>query len=120
MDPVDPLALARQLIDIDSTTGREQDVAAALALFLRDRGYSVFEQPLDGGRVNIIAAERIVASGLAMFFPANCGAVPCEGWNNPCSSPSSADGARPRPPTMPAPKSESMSPNWFSITSTSN
>ena len=28
MDPVDPVALARQLIDIDSTTGREGEVAA--------------------------------------------------------------------------------------------
>ena len=41
MDPVDPIALARQLIDI-----------------LRDRGYSVLEQPLDQDptRLNVIAA----------------------------------------------------------------
>ena len=31
VDPVDPVALARQLIDIDSTTGREGEVAAVLA-----------------------------------------------------------------------------------------
>ena len=31
VDPVDPSALARQLIDIDSTTGREGEVAAVLA-----------------------------------------------------------------------------------------
>jgi acetylornithine deacetylase len=44
---VDPVALARELIDIDSTTGREGEVAAHLAGVLRARGYSVLEQPLD-------------------------------------------------------------------------
>ena len=56
MDPVDPVALARRLIDIDSTTGQEADVAAVLASYLRERGYSVLEQPLEGGRCNVIAA----------------------------------------------------------------
>lgn len=56
MDPVDPVALARQLIDIDSTTGREAEVSAKVAAFLRGRGYSVLEQPLEGGRTNVIAA----------------------------------------------------------------
>jgi len=56
VDPVDPVALARQLIDIDSTTGREGEVAAVLARYLRDRGYSVLEQPLTAGRSNVIAA----------------------------------------------------------------
>ena len=59
MDPVDAVALARQLIDIDSTTGREGEVARVLAAYLRDRGYSVLEQPVDGAsgdRINVIAA----------------------------------------------------------------
>ncbi len=56
MDPVDPVALARRLIDIDSTTGREAEVAGVIAAYLRDRGYSVLEQPLGGERFNIIAA----------------------------------------------------------------
>ena len=56
MDPVDPVALARRLIDIDSTTGREGEVAAVLAGYLRERGYSVLEQPLKNGRSNVIAA----------------------------------------------------------------
>ena len=60
MDPVDPVVLARQLIDIDSTTGQEAAVAASLAAYLRDRGYSVLEQPIgddrNPGRVNVIAA----------------------------------------------------------------
>ena len=58
-EPVDPLALARQLIDIESTTGNEGAVAKFLADYLRGRGYSVLEQPLQpiGGtaRSNVIA-----------------------------------------------------------------
>ena len=66
---VDLVALTRALIDIDSTTGREGEVSAYLARYLRGRGYSVLEQPLDatGGsregasqdatpRTNVIAA----------------------------------------------------------------
>ncbi len=56
MDPVDPVALARQLIDIDSTTGSEAQVAAVLGGYLRQRGYSVLEQPLANGRSNVIGA----------------------------------------------------------------
>ena len=63
---IDPLELARQLIDIESTTGNEGAVGKFLAAFLRDRGYSVLEQPLDDlrlpaagsrlPRINVIAA----------------------------------------------------------------
>ncbi|MFM8533397.1 MAG: M20/M25/M40 family metallo-hydrolase [Acidimicrobiia bacterium] len=60
MDPVDVLSLARQLIDIESTTGHEGQVAGFLAGYLRDRGYSVLEQPLEPiagtPRTNVIAA----------------------------------------------------------------
>jgi acetylornithine deacetylase len=55
MHPVDPVALARTLIDIDSTTGKEADAAGQLASFLRGRGYDVVEQPLAGGRFNVFA-----------------------------------------------------------------
>ncbi len=44
------------LIDIESTTGQEGKVAVVLAHYLRGRGYSVLEQPLDHGRTNVIAA----------------------------------------------------------------
>jgi acetylornithine deacetylase len=55
--PIDVLELARQLIDIESTTGNEGAVAKFLADFLRGRGYSVLEQPLQGDqRINVIAA----------------------------------------------------------------
>lgn len=63
---IDPVSLARDLIDIDSTTGRERELGEWLARFLRDRGYTVVEQPLDGGRFNLFAhvdaAPRLVFS----------------------------------------------------------
>lgn len=56
MDPVNHVSLTRQLVDIESTTGQEGQVAAVLAQYLRGRGYSVLEQPLGNGRTNVIAA----------------------------------------------------------------
>jgi acetylornithine deacetylase len=56
VDPVDPVALARQLIDIESTTGNEAHVAGVIASYLRGREYSVLEQPLGHDRFNVIAA----------------------------------------------------------------
>ena len=53
--PVSVEELTRSLVDIDSTTGREQDVARWLAGFLRERGYHVTEQPVSDGRVNVFA-----------------------------------------------------------------
>lgn len=55
MDPVDPVPLARTLIDIDSTTGREGEAGAWVAAFLRDRGYRVEQQPVSDGRFNVFA-----------------------------------------------------------------
>ena len=46
---------ARELIDIDSTTGREQQAGEWLAGALRSLGYHVQEQPVAGGRVNVLA-----------------------------------------------------------------
>lgn len=77
MDPINPVSLARSLIDIDSTTGCEREVGEWLALFLRGRGYAVVEQPLDGGRFNLFAhldaAPRLVFSThfdcVPPFFP---------------------------------------------------
>lgn len=53
---VDVVALTRQLVDIDSTTGKEGAAGRMLAAYLRDRGYSVLEQPVDADRINVIAA----------------------------------------------------------------
>lgn len=76
MDPITPVSLARQLIDIDSTTGKEGAVAAELAGYLRERGYTVLEQPLESERSNVIAAvgePRVVFSThfdcVPPFFP---------------------------------------------------
>ena len=55
MDPVETLAFARALIDIDSTTGRERAAGDWLAGVLRGRGYDVVEQPLARGCSNIVA-----------------------------------------------------------------
>src|SRR5690349_17945050 len=49
------LAFARELIDIDSTTGTEQAAADWLATRLRGLGYQVEEQPVSDGRRNIVA-----------------------------------------------------------------
>jgi len=76
-DPVDPVSLARSLIDIDSTTGREGEAGAWLARFLGDRGYRVVEQPIGDGRFNVFArqdeAPRVVLSThfdcVPPFFP---------------------------------------------------
>jgi len=59
-------ALTRDLVDIDSTTGREHEVGRWLAAFLRDCGYRVSEQPIGDGRFNVFAqleaAPRVVLS----------------------------------------------------------
>ncbi len=55
MAPIDVARLTRALVDIDSTTGREQAVGAFLGDWLRERGYHVIEQEVDGGRVNLFA-----------------------------------------------------------------
>jgi acetylornithine deacetylase len=52
---VDAVALTRALVDLDSTTGREQEVAVWLAHWLRQRGYHVAEQPVADGRFNVYA-----------------------------------------------------------------
>ncbi len=57
MAPVDVVALARELIDIDSTTGRETAAGRFLASRLRSLGFAVEEQPVDGDRVNIFASR---------------------------------------------------------------
>jgi acetylornithine deacetylase len=53
--PFDPIAFARALINIDSTTGREADAGQWLARELRALGYNVVEQPIARGCSNVIA-----------------------------------------------------------------
>jgi acetylornithine deacetylase len=47
--------LARALVDIDSTTGREAEACAWLGGYLQTRGFHVTEQPVSEGRTNIVA-----------------------------------------------------------------
>jgi acetylornithine deacetylase len=55
LDPLGLIALARALIDIDSTTGREGDCGRWLAAYLRHLGWSVDQQAVSGDRINVIA-----------------------------------------------------------------
>ncbi len=55
MDSVEIIGLARSLIDIDSTSGREAEACRWLAGWLQDRGYDVVEQPVADDRFNVIA-----------------------------------------------------------------
>ena len=53
------LDLARALVDIDSTTGREaRGLRAGWPSHLRERGFQVTEQPVSDGRTNILAVAR--------------------------------------------------------------
>ena len=54
---MDVFALTRKLIDIESTTGTEAAVAAALAEELAHLGYDVERMPVEGDRVNIWATQ---------------------------------------------------------------
>lgn len=53
MDSLTQIRLTREIVDIDSTTGREGDAGAFLARLLSERGYDVIEQAVSGGRFNI-------------------------------------------------------------------
>jgi acetylornithine deacetylase len=55
LEPLDPVALTRTLVDVDSTTGVEGEAATWLAIHLRQRGYHVTEQHVGYGRFNVFA-----------------------------------------------------------------
>ena len=80
MDTLTALAFARELIDIDSTTGREHEAGRWLADRLRGFGYTVVEQPVDGTRFNVLATldrPEVVLSThydcVPPFFPSRVG-----------------------------------------------
>lgn len=64
---MDPVAFARGLIDIDSTTGREGEAARWLVRELHALGFSVTEQRVDGDRVNVIATAAPSSAPLVML-----------------------------------------------------
>lgn len=53
--PVDPVAFARRLVDIDSTSGSEAAVGGVLVEELLARGYHVEQQPVSADRFNVFA-----------------------------------------------------------------
>jgi acetylornithine deacetylase len=76
VDPLGLVALARTLVDIESTTAREAECGRWLAAYLRHLGWLVEEQNVGGGRSNVIAwldPPRVVFSThfdcVPPFFP---------------------------------------------------
>jgi acetylornithine deacetylase len=73
---VDPVAFARGLIDIDSTTGREGQAGTWLAQHLRELGFEVTEQTVDGERGNVIATAGAGAAPPAVVLSTHFDCVP--------------------------------------------
>ncbi len=65
--------LARTLVDVDSTTGREAEACAWLAGYLQERGFRVTEQPVSAGRANVVA---LVAPNPAVVLSTHIDCVP--------------------------------------------
>ena len=55
---MDPIALTRDLVALDSTTGREHDATAHLAQLLERAGWHVQLQPVADGRANLYATRE--------------------------------------------------------------
>jgi acetylornithine deacetylase len=68
MDTLTAIQFARELIDIDSTTGREQEAGAWLASSLERLGYRVERQPVADGRFNVYARLDEPAVVLSTHF----------------------------------------------------
>ena len=73
---MDPVAFARALIDIDSTTGREGEAGRWLSRELRRLGFSVIEQPVDGDRRNVIATSGTETTGHTVVLSTHFDCVP--------------------------------------------
>ena len=73
---VDIVELTRTLVDIDSTTGREGECGRRLAAYLRERGYSVTEQPVDDSRFNVLAGCGTSSTGPSVVFSTHFDCVP--------------------------------------------
>jgi len=72
---MDPVALARQLVDIESITGREAAAAEFLARHLEKLGYVVERMPVAEGRFNVIATPPQNPSP-PLFFSTHIDTVP--------------------------------------------
>ncbi len=68
MDTLGAVAFARELIDIDSTTGLEQAAGEWLVRQLERRGYRVERQPVAGRRFNVFARDETPVVVLSTHF----------------------------------------------------
>jgi acetylornithine deacetylase len=68
VDTLTTIAFARELIDIDSTTGQEERAGRWLAERLRAMGYQVVEQRLERGCANVLATLDPPAVVLSTHF----------------------------------------------------
>jgi acetylornithine deacetylase len=66
-------SLTRQLVDIDSTTGREGEICRWTAGWLRQNGWTVEEMPVEGDRVNLFATS---GSSPQLVFSTHLDCVP--------------------------------------------
>jgi acetylornithine deacetylase len=76
VDPISLVDLARSLVDIDSTTGREGEAARWLSNYLRQIGYTVTDQSVDEYRFNIIATPSEATGTPAIVFSTHVDCVP--------------------------------------------
>jgi len=72
---MDPVTLTRQLIDIESITGREGAAADFLARHLEELGYVVERMPVEGERFNVFARPAKIAQP-ALVFSTHIDTVP--------------------------------------------
>ena len=72
---MDPVALARQLIDIESTTGKEAAAAIFLVNYLEELGYRVERMPVENQRFNVFARPANVDRP-ALVFSTHIDTVP--------------------------------------------
>jgi acetylornithine deacetylase len=72
---MDPVALTRQLIDIESVTGKEGAAATFLASYLEQLGYLVERMPVEGQRFNVFAKPANVDQP-ALVFSTHIDTVP--------------------------------------------
>lgn len=76
MDPVGLVDLARSLVDIESTTGREGEAGRWLSNYLRQAGYGVTEQRVDSTRFNILATAGANSGTPSVVFSTHFDCVP--------------------------------------------
>jgi len=73
VDPLTQIRLTRELVDIDSTTGREGRAGDLIARTLTHLGYTVTRQPVTDGRFNIYAT---VGGDPSLVFSTHFDCVP--------------------------------------------